>query len=219
LRGRAIPDTLARQETSMSRLPEADRATLPEEFRERFDIPNSYLILANRPSILKAFMDLSKAVIRDEGTLDRGFRFLVAYISSSTAGCQFCQAHNIQSAARWGVSDERLNAIWDYEESLLFTEGEKAAFDLARAASVVPNCATDEMFDRLKRHYSTEQIVEIVSVISLFGWLNRFNDTLRTELDAHTLDWAAGFGLHVKTTWDPSEHIEAPEARARFEKA
>ncbi|WP_170182010.1 carboxymuconolactone decarboxylase family protein [Phreatobacter stygius] len=204
----------------MARLGHADRNTLSDEFQERFQtiersngyIPNSYMILAHRPPILKAFMDLSKAVIRDEGTLDRGFRFLVAYISSSTAGCQFCQAHNIQSAARWGIGEDRLNAIWDYEESDLFDQGEKAAFDLARAASIVPNAATDEIFGRLKQHYSTAQIVEIVAVISLFGWLNRFNDTLHTELDQHTLDWAATFGLSDKTPWDPSHHVAVEPA-------
>jgi uncharacterized peroxidase-related enzyme len=206
----------------MARVEQADPKTLPPEFQERFDIveksngyiPNSYLILAHRPPILQAFMDLSKAVIRDEGTLDRGFRFLLAYMSSRTAGCQFCQAHNIQSAARWGVPDDKLNAIWDYETSPLFTDGERAAFDLARAASVVPNAATDEIFERLKKHFSTPQIVEIVAVISLFGWLNRFNDTLHTELDEHTLNWAAGFGLAAKTGWDPSDHIARPDKAA-----
>jgi uncharacterized peroxidase-related enzyme len=207
----------------MARIETIDLADTPEDLKDRFDvirtsngyIPNSYLILAHRPSILKAFMDLSKAVIRDEGTLDRGFRFLVAYVSSRTAGCQFCQAHNIQSAARWGVPDEKLHAIWEYETSPLFTEGERAAFDLARAASVVPNCATDEIFDRLKKHYTRPQIVEIMSVISLFGWLNRFNDTLRTDLDQHTLDWAAGFSLAEKTGWDPSEHLGPAEGGDR----
>lgn len=202
----------------MARIEQADPTQLPGEFQERFEviersngyIPNSYLLLAHRPSILKAFMDLSKAVIRDEGTLDRGFRFLIAYMSSRTAGCQFCQAHNLQSAARWGVPDEKLAAIWDYEGSPLFSEGERAAFDLARAAATVPNSATDEVFTRLKQHFSNPQIVEIVAVISLFGWLNRFNDSLHTELDEHTLSWAADFGLAQKTGWDPSDHLREP---------
>jgi uncharacterized peroxidase-related enzyme len=199
----------------MARLKIADRGALPEEFKERFDvieksngyIPNSYLLLAHRPPILKALMDLSKAVIRDEGTLDRGFRFLIAYISSRTAGCQFCQAHNISSASRWGISDEKLDAVWDYETSPLFNEGERAAFDLARAASVVPNAVTDKIFVRLRKQFSTEQIIEMVAVIALFGWQNRLNDTLQTDLDAHTLDWAAQFGLGEKTGWDPQDHL------------
>jgi len=206
----------------MARLPIADRSALPEEFNERFDvieksngyIPNSYLLLAHRPPILKGLMDLSKAVIRDEGTLDRGFRFLVAYMSSRTAGCQFCQAHNISSASRWGISDEKLNAIWDYETSPLFNDGERAAFDLARAASVVPNAVTDEIFVRLKKHFSSEQIVEMVAVIALFGWQNRLNDTLQTDLDRHTLDWADQFGLAEKTGWDPADHLGQSATKA-----
>lgn len=209
----------------MARIEQADPTKLAPDFQERFSIversngyiPNSYLILAHRPSILQAFMDLSKAVIRDEGTLDRGFRFLISYMSSRTAGCQFCQAHNIQSAARWGVPDDKLDAIWDYETSPLFNAGERAAFDLARAASVVPNAATDEIFERLKQHFSVPQIVEIVAVISLFGWLNRFNDTLHTELDEPTLQWAAGFGLAAKTGWNPSDHVARPDTAAREE--
>ena len=211
----------------MARLDTVDLDTLPVAYRAPLEviqnsngyIPNSYRILAHRPEILMAFMGLSKAVIRDEGTLDRGFRFLIAYISSSTAGCQFCQAHNIQSAAKWGVSAEKLDAIWSYEESPLFTEAERTAFDLARAASVTPNAVTDEEFERLKRHFSTEQIVEILSVVSLFGWLNRFNDSLGTELEESTLDWAAGFGLHEKSGWNPKDHLPRGVDPARFEKA
>jgi hypothetical protein len=191
----------------MARIELADRNALPEEFKERFDIieqsngyiPNSYMQLAHRPPILKALMDLSKAVIRDEGTLDRGFRFLIAYISS---------------ASRWGIPDDKLNAIWDYETSPLFTDAERAAFDYARGASVVPNAVTDEIFARVKKHYTTPQIVEMTAVIALFGWQNRFNDTLHTDLDQHTLDWAAQFELADKTGWDPSDHIPGSPDKA-----
>ena len=204
----------------MARLPVADRAALPEEFRARFDIiersngyiPNSYLMLAHRPPILKAFMDLAQAVIRDAGTLDRGFRFLVAYLSSRTAGCQYCQAHNLKSAERWGIDRARLDAIWDYERNPLFTEAERAAFRFAQSASTVPNAVDDGQVEALKRHYSAPQIVEIASVVALFGWLNRFNDSLATELDDATLDWAAEYGLARKTGWDPAAHL--PPGRA-----
>lgn len=199
----------------MNRVPVADRAALPPEFRERFDIiemsngyiPNSYLVLAHRPAILKAFMDLSKAVIRDEGTLDRGFRFLVAYMSSRTAGCQYCQAHNLKSAERWGIDAARLDAIWDFETSPLFTPAERAAFRFAQCASQVPNAVDDAIFADMKQHYDAAQIVEIAAVVALFGWLNRFNDSLATDLDDETLSWAQDFGLAAKTGWDPAPHL------------
>jgi uncharacterized peroxidase-related enzyme len=200
----------------MPRLEPADRKGLPSEFDERFDVipksngylPNSYLVLAHRPPILKALMDLSKAVIRDEGTVDRGFRFLVAYVSSRAAGCRYCQAHNLKSADRWGISRARLKAVWESETSPLFTEAERAALRVAQCAAQVPNAVDDAMIAELKRHYTAPQIVEIASVIALFGWMNRFNDTLATELDEATLQWAEDFGLR-QTGWDPKDHLPA----------
>ena len=158
-------------------------------------------------------MDLAQAVIRDEGTVARGFRFLVAYVASRTAGCQYCQAHNLKSAERWGIDRARLEAVWDYERSPLFSEAERAALRFAQSASVVPNAVDDGQVADLKRHYTTPQIVEIASVVALFGWLNRFNDSLATDLDDATLDWAEDFGLARKTGWDPSAHLP-PSRRA-----
>jgi hypothetical protein len=182
----------------MTRVGKVDRNSLPVEFQERFDIieksngyiPNSYLVLGHRPPVLKAFMDLSKAVIRDEGTLDRGFRFLVAYISSSTAGCQFCQAHNIQSAARWGVPDDKLNAIWEYEQSSLFNEGEKAAFGRSapHPSFQTPPPTISERFSAIR-----PQIVEIVAGFTV-RVVEPFQRHLHTELTS-IRDWAAEFGL------------------------
>jgi uncharacterized peroxidase-related enzyme len=188
---------------------------LPPQLADDFDIimksngyiPFSYKVLAHRPNILKALMDLSKAVIRDEGTVDRGFRFLVAYISSRTRGCQYCQAHNIKSADRWGISQDQLNAVWEYETSPLFSPAERAALSFAQSAAVTPNQVEDSDFSELKKHWSEEQIVELTAVVSLFGWMNCFNDVLRVDLDDATLEWCSDFGLGEKTGWDPSEHI------------
>ena len=100
----------------MARIELADRNALPEEFKERFDIieksngyiPNSYMQLAHRPPILKALMDLSKAVIRDEGTLDRGFRFLKApaklLLNKAAAGQSDIDAADLSNLlARFGI--------------------------------------------------------------------------------------------------------------------
>ena len=188
---------------------------LPEELSPDFDIilksngyiPFSYKVLAHRPNILKALMDLSKAVIRDEGTIDRGFRFLIAYISSRTRGCQYCQAHNVKSADRWGVSANQLNNVWNYKKSIHFSPAERAALSFAQASATVPNYVDDVIFNKLRQHWSNEQIVEITAVVSLFGWMNCFNDVLRLDLDTETLEWCEEFGLASKTGWDPVDHI------------
>jgi uncharacterized peroxidase-related enzyme len=198
-----------------SRVPPITNENLPPELASDFDIimksngyiPFSYKVLAHRPNILKALMDLSKAVIRDDGTVDRGFRFLIAYISSRTRGCQYCQAHNVKSADRWGISADQLNNVWEYETSEFFTPAERAALSFAQASATVPNYADDAIFKALKAHWSDEQIVEITAVVSLFGWMNCFNDVLHVDLDDETIEWCEDFGLAEKTGWDPVDHI------------
>ena len=188
---------------------------LPPELAADFDIilnsngyiPFSYKVLAHRPNILKALMDLSKAVIRDEGTVDRGFRFLIAYVSSRTRGCQYCQAHNIKSANRWGISEDKLSEVWAYETSSLFSAAERAALGFSQAAANVPNKVDDGLFSELKQHWTDAQIVEITAVVSLFGWMNCFNDILHVDLDKETVEWCEEFGLEKKTGWDPVDHI------------
>lgn len=146
-------------------------------------IPNSQLIMQRKPKILAAFSALYAAIWDPEGEVDRGFKRLLAYVSSRVAGCQYCQAHTAGGALRMGVSEEKLAAVWSYKTSALYTDRERVALDVAVAAAAVPNDVSDELFDTLKQYWTDSEIVEIVSLIALFGFLNRFNDTLATPLE------------------------------------
>jgi len=75
-------------------------------------------------------------------------------------------------------------AVWEYRTSPLNTEAERVALDFAIAAASQPNAVTDELFAEMERHWSANQIVEIAAVVALFGFLNRFNDTMATPLEA-----------------------------------
>ena len=92
-------------------------------------------------------------------------------------------AHNAGGALQQGIDAGKLAAVWDYKTSSLFSEAERSALDLAIAAGAQPNEVTDEMFERMKRSWSEGQIVEIVAVVSYFGFMNRFNDTMATPLE------------------------------------
>ena len=48
----------------------------------------------------------------------------------------------------------------------------------------LPSAVTDAVFERLREHYSDREILEITAVIALFGFLNRWNSTLATDLEA-----------------------------------
>ncbi|MGE5524455.1 MAG: carboxymuconolactone decarboxylase family protein [Rhodospirillaceae bacterium] len=77
----------------------------------------------------------------------------------------------------------KLEAVWEYKTSPLYTTAERVALDFAIAAASQPNAVTDEMFEAMKQHWSEGQIVEILAVVSLFGFMNRWNDSLATPLE------------------------------------
>ena len=97
-------------------------------------------------------------------------------------------AHTAGASLRLGVDEKKLEAVWEYRTSPLYTEAERVALDFALAAASQPNAVTDELFARMKQHWSETQIVEIVGVIALFGWLNRFNDTMATPLEEEPIE-------------------------------
>src|SRR6516164_7849853 len=125
-------------------------------------VPNSVLIMQRKPRMVKAFAQMAAAVWDPNSGVDRGFKRLIAHVASRAAGCQYCMAHTIEGAALFGVEERKLVAVWEYQSSPLYTEGERVALDFAFAASVTPNAVTDELFEGLRKHWNEQQIVEIV---------------------------------------------------------
>ena len=145
-------------------------------------LPNAHLTMSERPELLKAFSDLAGTVFQSDG-IDMGTKQLIALASSLASGCKYCQAHTSHGAERAGVEEKKIADILNYSKSEEYSESERAVLDLAFAAGKVPNQSNQEHFDNLKKHFSKKEIVDIVSVISLFGFLNRWNDTLGTALE------------------------------------
>jgi len=166
-------------------------------------VPRSLFTMGHRPELLEAFLGLASTV-QTTDQLDPGFVQLVAYIASTAAGCRYCQAHTSAHAARNGVAEEKLAVAWEFETNPLFSDAERAALRLARDAALSPNATGPAHFDELRRHYTDRQIVDLVAIISLFGFLNRWNDTMATELE----DEPAAFGTKVLASrgWDVGKH-------------
>jgi len=175
----------------MSRVAPLDRNDIPE-LMDVFDpviermgfIPNSQLVMARKPDLLRAFIALGRAVYKqDEGSIPFTLKNLIGAVSSKSAGCLYCTAHTANNAERAGTEDDKIAAIWAFETSDLFTEAERAALGFAEAASQVPNMTSEADFAELRKHFTEFQIVEIMSVIAMFGYLNRWNDTMATTLE------------------------------------
>jgi uncharacterized peroxidase-related enzyme len=155
-------------------------------------VANSMLTLARRPEIARAVLGLIRAVVRNpNGTVDPALRWMVAHVTSRSNGCVYCSAHTFKNGADNGVPDDKLDAIWEFETSPKFSKAERAALRIAVTGAQCPAYATDEDMAELRRHFTEEQVVEIGAVIALFGFNNRWNALMSTELEPAVTDFIA----------------------------
>lgn len=168
-------------------------------------LPNSQRIMAHKPELLFGINELYKAIMhRSEDSLPPGLLYLVGNASSLAAGCMYCVAHSGGAASHNGIEDEKIAAIWEFETSDLFSEAERAAIRFAQASSTVPNMVTDDDFAELREHFTDYQIIELLSIICLYGFFNRWNDTLATPLEGGPKAYAEkAIG---DAGWTPGKH-------------
>jgi uncharacterized peroxidase-related enzyme len=154
--------------------------------------PNSVLTMMRRPALARAFTELNRAVMTNEGRVTSEFKRLIGHVASRVAGCRYCEAHTIRAAARFGEAEgadaKRLGEVWSFRTSTLFTPAECAALEFAMAAAASPGAVDAAIGAQLRAHWDDGEIVEMTSVVALFGFLNRWNDAMATELEAPAAD-------------------------------
>ncbi len=166
--------------------------------------PNSVMTMHHRPIIATSFIEMNKAVMENKGRVTSALKRLIGYISSFTAGCNYCQAHTIRAAERYGAQEDQLENIWDYKTHASFSEAERAALDFALAASMIPNAVNDEIAEALRNHWDEGEIVEILGVIALFGFLNRWNDSMGTQIETGAIE--SGNKFLKEKGWSVGKH-------------
>lgn len=167
--------------------------------------PNSVLTMQRRPAISQAFINLNKAVMANDGRVSSSLKRMIAWVSSNATGCRYCQAHAIRAAERYGAEKEQLDNIWDYRTHEAFSEAERAALDFSLQASQVPNTVDAEIKQRLYTYWDEGEIVEMLGVISLFGYLNRWNDSMGTTIETGAVQ--SGKQHLGKYGWEEGKHL------------
>jgi len=186
--------------------------SVPEDIQERFThynktrgfTPNSIQTMVRRPNIVRAFMQMNQVVLY-EGTVDEELKMLVSLIASQAAGCRYCQAHMANLSKIYNASKEKVAMAWDFESCNLFSDAEKAALRLAYYGAMSPSQAAQAHFDEVYKYFDEGQVVEIVASISLFGFLNRWNDTMATELEDLPKEVAKDM-IGGNFGWEPGKH-------------
>ena len=198
------------QEHSMTRIAPLTRADLAE-FEEHLAffenamgfVPSSIYNMARVPGLFQAFQGLAKAALGNQ-LIPGELKQLIALTTSAAGGCRYCQAHAGHGAEKQGASEEKLRAVWEYETSDLFSEAERSALRVAFKGGQSPNAVTDEDFAAMKEHWDDDQATAIVAVIAMFGYLNRWNDTIATTLEPDYVE----FGEHAlgAVGWEVGKH-------------
>jgi alkylhydroperoxidase family enzyme len=130
-------------------------------------------VWAHQPKMMSAMGKFNQA-LRKGKTVDERVRNLCELKGAQMIGCEFCVDLGSQICRNSGLSDEELLALPRYRSSELFSEREKAALDFTVAVMRTPVEVTDELFARVKEHFSDEQLVELTALLTLVN-LDRFN--------------------------------------------
>ncbi len=182
-----------------------DVSKLAEFFNETLGFcPNSVLTMQIRPEIARSFINLNIAVMTNHGRVTSAFKRIIAWVSSNAAGCNYCQAHAIRAAERYGAEQEQLDNIWEYRTHESFNEAERTALDFSLAASQLPNAVDEELQQRMHKYWDDGEIVEILAVVSLFGYLNRWNDSMGTSIENRATESAEKY--LAKSGWNKGKH-------------
>ena len=164
-------------------------------------LPSSVPTMARVPGLAEAFLALGGAVMGNPA-IDQELKHLVSHVASRASGCRYCQAHTGATAANSGTDPAKIAAVWEFETSPRFTDAERAALRLAFNSGA--SASTQADFDACAEHYDEDQIVAIVSVCALFGYLNRWNDTMATTLEGEPASFASG--VLADLGWEIGEH-------------
>jgi AhpD family alkylhydroperoxidase len=130
-------------------------------------------IWAHQPKMMMGMGKFNQAV-RKGTSVDERLKNLVELKAAQMIGCEFCVDLGSQICRNSGLSDDELLALPQYRQSDRFSQREKVALDYTVAVMRTPVEVTDELFARLKEHFSDEQVVEITALLALVN-LDRFN--------------------------------------------
>lgn len=172
----------------MSRVSIAPRESLPEELQPLWDRMTGYGdfadqagVMAQRPPIFRHVWSLLTD-LADEAVLPKRALELALVTVSLLNRCDYCVAHHAPKLAVQGVSEAGALDLLAYADHPELGEVDRLVVEYSIAVTNSWSTTRDEIFVRLKRHFSEPQIVELTWRIALCGAFNRFNDILQVDV-------------------------------------
>ena len=165
--------------------------------------PNSMMILQRRPASGKAFRQVTQAMSGDGSLIDAAMKAMITLVASRVAGCPYVLAHAAHALLHAGA-EAKLAAIHDYRTNPIFSAKERLTLDYAHAAASIPSAVDDEHLAAMRRLWSEEELVDITSLIALYGFFDRWNASMATPLEPEPLAVAQKY--LAPHGWTPGRH-------------
>ncbi|MFG1420538.1 carboxymuconolactone decarboxylase family protein [Roseixanthobacter liquoris] len=174
----------------MSRITHKRRADLPETLHPLWDKMESYGDFADQAGVMARRLPIFEhswrqlTQLADEAVLPKRYLELAIVTVSLLNRCDYCVAHHTPKLAIQGISPEGALTLLDYQDHRELDAVDKLVVEYAIAVTNAWNRTRDEIFARLKAHFTEPQIVELTWRTALCGAFNRFNEILQVEFDA-----------------------------------
>jgi len=173
-------------ENPMSRVSIKTRDDLPADLRPLWDKMTTYGafenqagVMAHRPPIFKHIWSLL-VDLADEAAVSKRHLELALVTVSLLNKCTYCVSHHAPKLAIQGVSEQGAERLLDYQDHPELDAVDRLVVEYAIAVTNNWNKTRDEVFTRLREHFSEAQIVELTWRIALCG---AFNDILQFDIE------------------------------------
>ena len=169
----------------MARVSHVDAAKVSAELRPLYEqfagaqFGNQAGVLAHSAPVLRHLYGMVKD-LRDEGELPQRLVEIAVVATSEANRCKYCVAHHAPVLKGLGLAAETVTRILDPDVPGL-DERERLVRDYAVLVTEQPGRIRDNVFERLRKHFSERQIVELTARIAVCGVFNRMNDALQIE--------------------------------------
>ena len=124
----------------------------------------------------------------EKSFLEPKLKELVKIRASQINGCDYCIDLHTKDALAIGESKERIEMVYDWRNSSLYTPTERAALDWCESLTLISETgAPDDVYAEVERLFSPEEIVELTFVIVTINSWNRLTVGFRTEVGNYAL--------------------------------
>jgi AhpD family alkylhydroperoxidase len=104
--------------------------------------------------------------------LEHSLLEIVKTRASQINRCAYCIDMHTKDARAGGESEQRLYALAAWRETPFFSERERAALEWTEALTLISeNDVPDELYARMRRQFSEEEIVNLsLAIVAINGW-------------------------------------------------